>query len=262
MSDSKTPSEELCPEGVLRLIPEFDGASGQCVVEWLDKVELVCSLRGVKSLEGVIPLRLTGGAFNVYKQLSEAKKKSPDAIKAALQSSFGPDRFVAYEQFIDRRLRPGEAADVLVADLRKLSASFGGLPDEALGCAFVAALPENVRQLLRAGSRMDSLDLEGLLARAKAIMADEASVACVAQAHQDRGVGFRRQGDRPAIGHRRDVQQSRRCFRCRGPHLVQDCKSPFLCWRCGGQGHRARDCSEQGNDGGKACAPVAFPGTQ
>lgn len=260
MSDSK----ELCPEGVLRLIPEFDGTGGQCVVEWLDKLKLVCSLRGVNSLEEVIPLRLTGGAFSVYQQLSDAKKKSPDAIQAALRTSFGPDRFVAYEKFVARRLRPEESADVLLSDLKKLATSFGGLSEEALGCAFVSALPENVRQLLRAGTRMDSLDLEGLLARAKAIMADETAVTCVAQASKERGGNFRRQGDRLGTGHHHDVQPSRRCFRCRGPHLIQDCtsrKSPLICWHCGGQGHRARDC-DQGNGEGKACAPVAFPVTQ
>ena len=39
----------------LRLVPEFDGAS-QDVAEWIDKLELVCRLKGVENQENVIPL--------------------------------------------------------------------------------------------------------------------------------------------------------------------------------------------------------------
>ena len=45
----------------LRLISEFSGDDTQNVVEWLEKAELVCNLRGITHLESVIPLRLTGG---------------------------------------------------------------------------------------------------------------------------------------------------------------------------------------------------------
>ena len=50
----------------LRLIPEFSGDATRNVVEWLEKAELVCNLRGIAHLESAIPLRLTGGAFAVY----------------------------------------------------------------------------------------------------------------------------------------------------------------------------------------------------
>ena len=48
----------------LRLVPEFDGAS-QDVAEWIDKLELVCRLKGVADQENIIHLRLTGGAFSM-----------------------------------------------------------------------------------------------------------------------------------------------------------------------------------------------------
>ena len=38
----------------IRLIPEFNGDSTQNVVEWLEKAELVCNLRGIAHLESVI----------------------------------------------------------------------------------------------------------------------------------------------------------------------------------------------------------------
>ncbi|KFD54664.1 hypothetical protein M513_04364 [Trichuris suis] len=59
----------------VRIIPEFDGTHGLPVVEWLQKVELVCSLRGVTDVAGVIPLRLTGGAFAVYLQVPYDERK-------------------------------------------------------------------------------------------------------------------------------------------------------------------------------------------
>ena len=58
----------------LRLIEEFDGTRD--VVEWLEKVDLVCKIRSIADLTLVIPLRLTGGAFSVYQQLSDEQKKS------------------------------------------------------------------------------------------------------------------------------------------------------------------------------------------
>ena len=51
----------------LKLIPEFNGSIP--VLDWVEKVELNCLLSGVKSIEHVIPLCLSGGAFAVYQQL-------------------------------------------------------------------------------------------------------------------------------------------------------------------------------------------------
>ena len=56
----------------------------------------------------------------------------------------------------------------------------GGVSDKVLACAFVAGLPEAVRQLLRASSWMDMLTLEQILARARAIMSDDCNVVAVA----------------------------------------------------------------------------------
>ena len=58
----------------VKLIPEYDGSGKQTVVEWLEKLELVCKLRGVTDNASVIPLRLTGGAFAVYLQLGESDR--------------------------------------------------------------------------------------------------------------------------------------------------------------------------------------------
>ena len=161
----------------LRLIPEFSGDATQNVAEWLEKAELVCNLRGIAHLESVIPLRLTGGAFAVYQQLPDADKRDSGKITKALRTAFAVDSFTAYEQFVGRRLQPGETVDVFLAELRRPTVPFGGLSDNMLACAFVAGLPDTVKQLLRAGSRMDELPLAHILTRARAVLTDEVGVA-------------------------------------------------------------------------------------
>ena len=96
----------------LRLIPEFSGDATQNVVEWMEKAELVCNLRDIAHFESVIPLRLTGGAFAVYQQLPDADKRENGKITKALRTAFSVDSFTAYEQFVGRRLHPGETVDV------------------------------------------------------------------------------------------------------------------------------------------------------
>ena len=92
----------------LRLIQEFSGDGAVNVIEWLEKAELVCALRGITRLEAVLPLRLTGGAFAVYQQLTAEDKADSGKIKFALKTAFAVDAFTAYELFVARRLQPGE----------------------------------------------------------------------------------------------------------------------------------------------------------
>lgn len=41
----------------IKLIPEFDSSVvRQAVTEWIEKVELVCNLCGIKKVEHVLPL--------------------------------------------------------------------------------------------------------------------------------------------------------------------------------------------------------------
>ncbi|KHJ41552.1 hypothetical protein D918_08404 [Trichuris suis] len=105
--------------------------------------------------------------------LPDDEKKDAEKVKKALLAAFAVDPFVAYEQFSGRRLRSVESPDVFLADLRRLASLFGGVSEKALACAFVAGLPDSVRQLLRAGSRLENLGLDQILARARAVLIDE-----------------------------------------------------------------------------------------
>ena len=124
--------------------------------------------------------------------------------------------FTAYEQFVGRRLQPGQMVDLCVlAELRRLPVPFGGLSDKMLACAFVAGLPDTVKQLLRAGSRMDELPLARILTRARAVLTDEVGVAAAVSA-MTVGAG--------ASVKRVDVRSGSLCFQCIQPnHLARDC---------------------------------------
>ncbi|KRZ93282.1 hypothetical protein T08_7336 [Trichinella sp. T8] len=208
----------------LRLIPEFDGSPQQLVVEWLEKVELVCKLRDISDVASVIPLRLTGGAFAVYLQLNAQERSSIDKVKEALLAAFAADPFVAYDQFVSRKPGPDESPDVFLAELRRLATLFGGVSEKALACAFVAGLPENIRQLLRAGSRMKNLGLSQILTRARAIITNE-----------------------------RPVDAPNTCLSARGPGVRSPTAPPGQrCFECGGPNHFARDCLARREDGDPA----------
>lgn len=214
-----------------RLIPEYSGTPD--VVEWFQRTELLCQLRGVPVMS-VLPLRLTGGAYAVWSQLPDASRGSLVAVRDALFTAFAMDEHAAYEAFSMRRLQPGEAADVFLADLRRLAALFGGIPERGLCCAFVAGLPETVRQTLRAGSRAEGLNLASVLTRARALLSDERASASAAAAHRNQPAPVRQPQDR----------------RQRGPRN---------CWTCGQSGHFAATCPRrQGNDVGGATPALVF----
>ncbi|XP_043200350.1 uncharacterized protein LOC122369575 [Amphibalanus amphitrite] len=132
-----------------RLIDEYDGSGD--VVEWHTQASLLCEYRGVSAAE-VLPMRLKGGAFAVWSQLSAVDRRSATATRDALFKAFAMDDFAAHTAFVARRLEPGESADVFLASLRRYAALFGGVTDRQLVAAFVNGLPASVADTIRAGT--------------------------------------------------------------------------------------------------------------
>lgn len=92
----------------------------------------------------IIPLMLTGGAYEIYQQLGN--DVDLDQIKCTLYKVFGTDTFVAWQQFVGEQLCPGKR--LYLADLCKISVLFSSVNDQILGCAFLAGSPKDVSRLL------------------------------------------------------------------------------------------------------------------
>ena len=237
----------------IRLIQVFSGDENDLSIsEWIENVELVCRLTKIKNEECVLALRLKGRALKVYHQLTEGEKKDASCIKKALLKVFGTDSFVAYGQFVNRKFQPGETPEEFLADLRRLARSVGGdPPKEWIMCAFVSGLPKYVQELLQASARMDSLSLDEIVSRARAIMSDDGGYktrsAAVAQKSQ------------AEITQAAKSSSSVVCYKCSGiNHLARDClqgrqsgtwnrarksRGSIRCYRCNMVGHLASECS-------------------
>ncbi|KFD47902.1 hypothetical protein M514_11193 [Trichuris suis] len=117
----------------------------------------------------VVPLHLTGGASAVYLQLSHQQKKKVQEVTLAINAVFAVDPFVAYEQFVMRRLDPDELPDVfgLTCSWHLYSALY---PKRHCvpSCGPAGAL----RQLLKDGSRLENLNLSQIPAWAQAVITD------------------------------------------------------------------------------------------
>ena len=156
-----------------KLIPLFDGTDpGQSVVEWVEKAELVCQLSGVKNIECIVPMCLSGGAYAVYQQLSEEKRADFACIKDVLYTAFALNPMTAYKQLVACRLRLGDTFDVFLVELHKLVTQFRGMMEWGLVCAFIAGLPDHVEKLLQATTQVDDLPISEILARARVILKD------------------------------------------------------------------------------------------
>ena len=85
--------------------------------------------------------------------------------------------FVAFDTFVSRRLCPGETVDEYLGDLQDLARLIEeNTSDRWLSCAFMSGLHGPVRRQLRGSLRMEHMTLEQILARAWALMTEEAEV--------------------------------------------------------------------------------------
>ena len=201
----------------VRLNLEFSGVvTDMPIVEWVKNVELVCKLCAMKNVEHVLSLRLRGRALAIYRQLSAEQKVDAEQIKHALITMYATDVFNAYDQFVTQQLRPGETLDKFFAELRWLAWLVGGpLPERWLTCAFVSGLPRHVKHLLHASSRMETMNVEQLLTRARAVMTDDEGPAELAAASTRRI---------PSESKMRSDDRKFACYRCGGPnHMAKDC---------------------------------------
>ena len=164
----------------------------------------MCRLSGVKNIECVVPMCLSGGAYAVYQQLSEEKRADLACIKDTV---FSLNPMTSYKQFAARRLCLGETVDLFLAELRKLATQFRGMTEWGLVCAFIAGLPEHAEKLLQDTTRVDNLPISEILAHARAILKDSfTGTGLAAAAAQQPGC------------QENETTAPRRCYICQGPN--------------------------------------------
>ena len=198
----------------LKHISLFDGSdSGQLIVEWFEKAELICRLSGVKHIECVVPMHLSSGTYAVYQQLSKEKHTDIECIKTTLYTAFALDPFATLKQFAVHHLQPGETVNIFLVELRRFAVLFGGMLDQCLQCAFIAGLSEHAEELLWVSYQMEDLDLSHVLAQACAILEN-----CTGVTEQ--------------------VAVAMRLVQC----TSKETDVPLRCYKCDRPNHRASDC--------------------
>ncbi len=231
---------------------------------WLSKFGLVTKLRKLANLEEVLPLFLEGPAFAVYDQMKEDDKEDSKKIEAALKDAFAASPFRAFDEPRSRLYREGESADVYLSELRRLAALAAIRDDAMLRCAFVTGLPQPVSAQLQATPGIQTMALDEVMVIARALLSHQTdprlgvATGCsgaAAAAQSSGGARWRQKAAAKTVADGAEqgdatTWQPVRCHQCGGPHLRKRC--PLVeCFRCGENGHMARDCSQAGNDHGK-----------
>ena len=107
---------------------------------------------------------LSEGGYAVYQQFSEDKRRDFNCIKSTLYTTFALDSVSAWKEFLARKLRPEEAVDVYLAELRRLPVLFGEMSEKGLTCAFIAGMPKSDEELLQALYQVGNMDILEVLA--------------------------------------------------------------------------------------------------
>ena len=124
---------------------------------------------------------------------------------------------------------PGETVDEYLGDLQDLARLIEeNTSDRWLSCTFVSGLPGPVRRQLRGSSRMEHMTLEQILARARALMTEEADVdEPVAAAAGRRRVLPHVPAAPPSTPNKQNAVAVQ-YYKCGGPnnHFARDCRQP------------------------------------
>ena len=142
------------------------------LLRWLDRFQLICRLRKIKDRAAYLPLHLDGAAFEVYHQMTDEEKNNYDTIVATLREAFCLNCYSAYDKLQVRRLQPGEEVDVYLSDLRRLFSLVEGASysEAGLKCAFMSGLPKTMKDQLKSLARVESMNLQALTERARALL--------------------------------------------------------------------------------------------
>ena len=235
------------------------------VIAWLKKAKLVAKLKKIDDIASFVPLYLEGDALALYLEMSDTDQTDIKKIESRLLQAFTEGPFSAYDRLGKLRWT-GEQVDVYANEIRRLAGLAGfcgeGL-ERIIKLSFVNGFPDTVSVALQQLPEINAMKMSDLIGHARVLTRkkpqDISAVAAAGLVGGKQIVPVRYEKSDEVASEPRGF--SGRCFRCRGPHMLRNCKEPrppITCFKCGRVGHIASRC-DQGNDQRGATAPEATP---
>ena len=146
-----------------------------------------------------------------------------------------------------------KTVDGFLADLRRLADLACISSEQLLRCAFIAGLPEDVSNKLRAESEINHSSLASIVQQARVLMSKRVhanALVTVKKSGRNQKRSVKITDMRENFGN----NGKPKCFRCKGDHLIKNCPD-VVCFKCNEKGHMANECFVSG----KSSAPRVSP---
>ena len=158
-------------------VKPFGGGDG--FQEFWQKFQVLCRVKQWNSVQkrmDRLPLFLEGEAFLVWSGISRSDQLDEDVVQVTLSSAFLVTPATAYRSFVTQYLRPDEAVEAFVADLRRFAQVTGhrsGDPDKdpMVVEQMVAGLPVAFKKEIRMGLAGQELTVSAISEKVRALRA-------------------------------------------------------------------------------------------